>query len=285
MTATGDTPARAGRLHADRAARDDDQPVVEVVNLSAGYGDRLVVRDITFKLWRGEILCLIGGSGCGKSTVIRAIAGLLRPRDGEVRVFGQNPHALSDLQRIELLRRVGMLFQNGALLGSLSVGENVGLALREHTELPAGVIDRLVDTKLALVGLGHAANMMPSELSGGMRKRASLSRAIAMDPELLLCDEPSAGLDPIVAAGLDETLRTLQRRLSMTMIVVTHELASIGLIADRVVMLSRTGTVLAQGTPDELRRSSIEEVRHFFAREPPREQQGNEGTLLEILGG
>lgn len=259
------------------------QPIVEISQLNAGYGERVIVRDVSFTVRRGEILCLIGGSGCGKSTVIRALIGLLEPFAGQVRLFGQDPYALADTARVSLLRQVGMLFQNGALLGSMTVGENVGLALREHTALPAGVIDHIVATKLELVGLPDASRLMPAELSGGMRKRASLSRAIAMDPQLLLCDEPSAGLDPIVAAGLDATLRDLQRRLDMTMIVVTHELASIALIADRVVMLSRQGSVLAQGTLAEMQHSSVIEVREFFARKPAIEQRASRDSLLELL--
>ncbi len=257
--------------------------LVEVRKLCAGYGDRVIIKDVSFDVRRGEIVCLIGGSGCGKSTVIRTIVGLLTPLAGSVRVFAQDPHALGDSARIALLRRMGMLFQNGALLGSMTVGDNVGLGLREHTDLPEGVIRRIVANKLGMVGLDGAADLMPAELSGGMRKRASLSRAIALDPELLVCDEPSAGLDPIVAAGLDATLRDLQRRLGMTMIVVTHELASIELIADRVVMLAPSGYVLAQGTLTEMRSSNVQEVREFFARNPPSEEQRLGPSLLSVL--
>jgi phospholipid/cholesterol/gamma-HCH transport system ATP-binding protein len=174
------------RAASEQTAAADDA-VVEVANLSAGYGERVIVRDVSFRVARGEICCLIGGSGCGKSTVVRAIIGLLQPFSGSVRVLGQDPHSLSERGRIALLQRVGMLFQNGALLGSMTVGENVGLGVREHTSLPDGVIRRLVSAKLEMVGLPNAADLLPAELSGGMRKRASLSRAMVMDPTLLLC--------------------------------------------------------------------------------------------------
>lgn len=259
-----------------------DDVVISVQNLKAGYGDKVIINDVSFDVPKGEIVCLIGGSGCGKSTVVRTLVGLLEPMDGEVRVFGQDPNKLEGVKRIALLRRAGMLFQNGALLGSMTVADNVALPLREHTDLPDAIIERVVAAKLALVGLPDAGPLMPAELSGGMRKRASLSRAIAMEPELLFCDEPSAGLDPIVAAGLDVTLRNLQRRLGMTMIVVTHELASILLIADRVVMLRQGGYVQAQGTLAAMKASEDPAVREFFGRMPPAEQEPGR-SLLQAL--
>jgi phospholipid/cholesterol/gamma-HCH transport system ATP-binding protein len=265
-----------------RVATPIEETVVEVQNLCAGYGDNIILKDVSFRLRRGEILALIGGSGCGKSTVIRTLVALLQPRSGIVRVFGQDPSALEDEERILFLRRIGMLFQNGALLGSMTVGDNVGLPFREHTSLPESVIRRIVDAKLAMVGLPGKGHLMPSELSGGMRKRASLSRAMVMDPDLLLCDEPSAGLDPIVAAGIDVTLRQLQRTLGTTMLVVTHELSSVALIADHVVMLDR-GVVLADGTVPELRASDDPRVRDFFARKPPLSETVEGASLLQGL--
>lgn len=250
-------------------SNENNDPIISVHNLKAGYGERIIINDVSFDVPKGKIVCLIGGSGCGKSTVVRTLVGLLQPFAGDISVFGQNPHSLNTSDRITLLKRTGMLFQNGALLGSMTVGDNVALPLREHTDLPDSVIQRVVAAKLALVGLDGAASLMPAELSGGMRKRASLSRAIALEPELLFCDEPSAGLDPIVAAGLDETLRDLQQQLGMTMVVVTHELASILLIADYVVMLKQGGYVLAQGSLDEMKSSKIPEVSDFFNRKPP----------------
>ena len=257
-------------------------PIVEVHNLCAGYGEKVILTDVSFTVPRGKIVCLIGGSGCGKSTVVRCLIGLLTPMSGAVRVLGVDPHQISENERDQLLRRIGMMYQNGALLGSMTVGDNIALPFREHTELPEPIIQRIIQTKLAMVGLPGAASLLPAELSGGMRKRASLSRAIALDPELLLCDEPSAGLDPIVAAGIDVTLRQLQRILGMTMIVVTHELASIALIADWVVMLEE-GTVLAQGPVDELRDHADRRVREFFARTPPSADEQSGPSLLSAL--
>jgi phospholipid/cholesterol/gamma-HCH transport system ATP-binding protein len=256
--------------------------VVEVEQMTAGYGDKIILRDVSFTVRRGEILALIGGSGCGKSTAIRTLVGQLRPFAGRVRVFGQDPHALEEEQRIPFLRRIGMLFQNGALLGSMTVGDNVALPYRAHTNLSEALIKRISEAKLAMVGLGQAGSLFPSELSGGMRKRASLSRAMALDPDLLLCDEPSAGLDPIVAAGIDLTLRDLQRNFGMTMIVVTHELASVNLIADRVVML-HDGEVLATGTVAEMKSHANPRVRDFFARQPPDQNAQEIPTLLQLL--
>ena len=262
--------------------RESLETVVEVNNLTAGYDGKVIVEDVSFSVKRGEILCLIGGSGCGKSTVVRTMVGLLAPMAGEVRVFGQDPSVLEDQARIPFLRHIGMLFQNGALLGSMTVGDNIALPFREHTSLPEPVIQRIVESKLAMVDLPGTASLYPSELSGGMRKRASLSRAMAMDPDLLLCDEPSAGLDPIVAAGIDATLRHLQRSLGTTMIVVTHELPSVRIIADRVVMLA-DGRVLAEGTVDDMENSPNPRVRDFFARKPPADEVATGPTLLQAL--
>jgi phospholipid/cholesterol/gamma-HCH transport system ATP-binding protein len=259
----------------------DNEIIVEVRNMTAGYGEKVILHDISFELRRGEILALIGGSGCGKSTVIRTLVGLLKPMKGVVRVFGQDPSLLEDEERIPFLRRIGMLFQNGALLGSMTVGDNVALPFREHTSLSETVIRRVVESKLTMVGLPGTSHLLPSELSGGMRKRASLSRAMALDPDLLLCDEPSAGLDPIVAAGIDVTLRSLQRNLGTTMLVVTHELASVALIADRVVMLDQ-GRVLADGTVEQMHQNENELVRDFFARKPPTAEQAAP-NLLSLL--
>ena len=262
---------------------DPDLPFVEVKNLKAGYDGVVIVEDVSFTVNRGEIVCIIGGSGCGKSTVVRTLVGLLKPMDGMVRVFGQDPNALEEEARIPFLRHIGMLFQNGALLGSMTVGDNVALPFRQHTALPDAVIQRIVESKLSMVGLPHAAHLLPAELSGGMRKRASLSRAMAMDPVLLLCDEPSAGLDPIVAAGIDTLLRQIQRDLGTTMIVVTHDIPSVELIADKVVMLVPGGHVLAQGTVDELKHSDNKTVRDFFARTPPREASMSGPTVLQAI--
>ena len=261
----------------------DGQNVLEVRNLCAAYGEKVIITDVSFDVPKGQIVCLIGGSGCGKSTTFRAAVGLLEPRAGEVRLFGEEINKLDDLKRAQLLGRVGMLFQNGALLSSMTIGENIALPLKEHTDLPYSVIERIVAAKLALVNLPDTAHLMPAELSGGMRKRAALARALALDPEVLLCDEPSAGLDPVVAAGIDETLRSLQRTLGMTIVVVTHELASIELIADQLVMLRPGGYVVEIGTLQQLKQSDDPLVQEFFGRHAPADKRHAGPSLLEAL--
>jgi len=220
-------------------------PVIEVVDLHAGYGDGLVLRGVDAAMAAGRITCVVGGSGCGKSTLLRTLVGLLPPLRGRVRLLGADPYALDGEARAALLARVGFMFQDGALLQSLTVAENLAIPLRAHTDLPDDVIAEVVLQKLALVGLAHAHALLPSELSGGMRKRVGLARALALDPPLVLCDEPSAGLDPVTAAQLDALLVRLRRVLGTTMVVVTHELPSIRAIADDVVMLADGGVRFA----------------------------------------
>jgi phospholipid/cholesterol/gamma-HCH transport system ATP-binding protein len=198
-------------------------------------------------------------------------------------VLGRDLTEVGDEERVAVLRRVGMLFQGGALLGSMTVGDNVGLPLREHTRLPPAIIRRVVDMKLEQVGLGGKAGLMPAELSGGMRKRASLSRAMALDPDLLLCDEPSAGLDPIVAAGIDEVLLAMRRTFGISMLVVSHDIASVRRIADRALLM-KDGVIVARGAPAELAESREPIVRDFFDRRPPPAVAAASGTLLDALG-
>jgi phospholipid/cholesterol/gamma-HCH transport system ATP-binding protein len=226
---------------------------------------------------------VLGGSGCGKSTLLKHCIGLVRPAGGTVRLLGADLDALEGSERTALLTRIGVLFQNGALLGSLTIGENVALPLREHTNLPEDVILEMVRLKLALVEMSHAERLLPSELSGGMRKRAALARAMALDPELLFCDEPSAGLDPLTSAELDELLLRLRDRFGMAVVVVTHELASIERIADKVLFLSQ-GKVLADGTLAEVRASDQPEIRAFFGRLAAGEMRGR-ATALDLLEG
>lgn len=235
--------------------------------LVARYGDRTVLDGVDLEVPRGALTVVLGGSGCGKSTLLRQLTGLARPAAGEVRVLGVDL-ATADEDAVDAVRRrIGVAFQAGALLGSLTVAENVALPLRE-----AGVdeeaVQLIVLMKLSLVGLAEAAGRRPAELSGGMVKRAGLARALALDPPLLFCDEPSAGLDPVTAAGLDELLVRIQRTLGTTLVVVTHELASIQAIADRAVML-HGGRVLAQGTLAEVRGAPDPRVRAFFDRRAP----------------
>lgn len=240
---------------------------VQARGLVARYGKETVLDGVDFDAPHGKITAVLGGSGSGKSTLLRCILGLLSPAGGAVRIFGEDITAISSDELTAIRSRLGVLFQNGALFSSMTVGENVAMAIREATALPEDVIDQMVRMKLSLVDLEPAIHKYPEALSGGMKKRAALARAIAADPEILFCDEPTAGLDPVVAAELDELLLNLRDLFDMTMVVVTHELASIETIADQVVMLAGGG-VLAAGGLDEVSQSDDTEVRHFFDRMP-----------------
>jgi phospholipid/cholesterol/gamma-HCH transport system ATP-binding protein len=258
-------------------------PALAVEGLVAAYGERTILDGVDLQVARGEIRVVLGGSGSGKSTLLKHCVGLLTPAAGRVRVLGEPLHDLDGPERVALLRRIGVLFQDGALLGSITVGENVALPLQEHTDLPAQVIAELVALKLAVVDLPGAGNLLPSELSGGMRKRAALARAMVLDPELLFCDEPSAGLDPLTSAGLDELIVRLRDRFGMAILVVTHELASIERIADRAIMLSR-GKAIADGALDEVKRSDHPEIRAFFGRIASDDMRGQASALAALRG-
>lgn len=244
-----------------------DEPILVVENLVARYGDRTVLEDVSFTVRRGEILVILGGSGSGKTTLLRCLVGLKRPSSGRILLMGEDFTALSEERRLELRQRMGMCFQGSALLGSLTVGDNVALPLREHTRLEEPTIEIMTRIKLNLVGLTGFEGYLPSELSGGMKKRAGIARATILDPEIIFYDEPSAGLDPIVAAGLDQLIRKMQEAFGLTSVVVTHEMESVRLIADRICMLHR-GRVVGLGTLEELERSEHPYVRQFFARRP-----------------
>ncbi len=243
--------------------------VIDVKDLSAGYGNRLILEKVSFQVRRGEVLVIIGRSGSGKSTLLKHLIGLNPPLAGEVWLEHKNLLAATGSERQRLLRRFGVLYQSGALFGSMTVLENVRLPLDQFTDLPEIAKDLVALSKLKLVGLAAEGDSMPSQLSGGMQKRAAIARAMALDPEILFLDEPSVGLDPITAAGVDELILELSRSFGITFVVVTHELASIYAIASRVLMVDdQTKTILAEGTPYELRHSSDSRVRAFFRREP-----------------
>ncbi len=243
------------------------EDVIVVEDLVFAYGEKVVLDDINFSVKAGEVFVILGGSGSGKTTLLRNLVGLMRPRSGRILIRGDNFTVMSEDQRMDTRRKMGMCFQGAALLGSLSVADNVALPLREHTKLEETTIDIMTRIKLELVGLSGAEDLMPSELSGGMRKRAGIARAMAMDPEIIFYDEPSAGLDPIVAAGLDELIRTMQSTFNLTSVVVTHEMESVKIIADRVCVLHK-GRVAGIGTLDELERSDHPYIQQFFARRP-----------------
>jgi len=241
------------------------EPMISLRNLRVSYGEREILHGISFDVMRGETLVILGGSGSGKSTLLRTLVGLEKPDSGEIWLKGKNLAAISAFEMDEIRRKIGMSFQGGALFGSMTVGENVALPLREHTKLEDSTIEIILRLKLDQVGLSGYENYMPSQLSGGMKKRAAVARALAMDPEILFFDEPSAGLDPIIAAGVDELILELKKAFHMTIIVVTHELASAFLIADRMVLIDK-GNVIAIEATEEMRASTHPRVRQFLDR-------------------
>ena len=239
------------------------EPVISIRNLTAQYGDLTVLDNINADIYPGEITVILGGSGCGKTTLIKNILRLVEPVAGSVKFWGEEVLGLDDIQMANILRKVGMLFQSGALLNSLSIYENISIPLELHTKLPRTLIDRIIKVKLNLVNLSEALYKFPSELSGGMKKRAALARAMALDPQILFCDEPSAGLDPLTSAALDELILSLKKQLKMTIVVVTHELASIHRIADKIIFLEQ-GKMLFIGTLAEAQKAGIPQIDTFF---------------------
>lgn len=237
--------------------------LVEVDDLRAEYGNRIILDGVRMDVTGGEIMVIAGASGCGKTTLLKQIIGLLKPAAGVVRLFGESILNLDEKEFNTLQKKTGMLFQNGALLGSSTVGENVAIPLFQHTGLPDRIVWRIVRKKLEMVGLSDSIHRLPTELSGGMRKRAALARAIAMDPPLLLADEPSAGLDPVMMKSLDQLLLKLRDTLGMTMVIVTHETSSIRRIADRITFLSG-GKVIFTGSLEEGLKTEIPELANFF---------------------
>ena len=249
---------------ASPAATSTPDDVIEIRDLNTRFGAAVVHRDVSLSVRRGEIFALVGGSGCGKSTMLREIIMLQAPVSGSIRVFGQEVVGLSDEQALPLRRRWGMMFERGALFSSLTVTENVAMVLREHTRLDAALIDEIAALKIALTGLpADAGPKYPSELSGGMRKRAALARALALDPELLFLDEPTAGLDPLSAVGIDELVRQLRDALGLTIMMVTHDLDLLWRAADRVAVLGEE-RILGDGTMQELAQSEHPVIREYF---------------------
>ncbi|MCD6305359.1 MAG: ATP-binding cassette domain-containing protein [Deltaproteobacteria bacterium] len=256
------------------------QPIIQVRDLSVGYGDVTVLDQVSFDIYEGEIFVILGGSGCGKSTLMKAIIGLIPPISGHIILDGDEVSAQDEAKLQKILRKVGVLYQGGALFGSMTIAENVALPIEEYTSLPLESVLTLVRMKLGLVNLQGYEHHFPSELSGGMKKRAGLARAMALNPKILFFDEPSAGLDPITSAELDELILHLNKSLGTTMVIVTHELESIFTVARRIIMLDKASKgIIAEGDPAYLRDHSQNPfVRRFFTRRASDRGLNKKGT-------
>ncbi len=241
--------------------------VIELRNVNKTFGNRKILDDISLQIEKGETMVIMGGSGCGKSTLLRMIIGALKPDSGEIFINGRDVTRLNEDEMNEVRKKFGMLFQSAALFNSMNVGENVALPLREHTKLNESIISIMVKMKLELVGLTGFENLKPSEISGGMKKRVGLARAIAMDPEIVFYDEPGAGLDPIVTSVIDKLITDLSKKLGITSVVVTHEMDSAFRIADRITMLYQ-GRILEIGTPEEIKKTSNKVIQQFISGSP-----------------
>ena len=256
-----------GILHDDSIVRSQNEVVIRVENLHKTFGGRSILKGVDLEIRRGETVVIMGGSGCGKSTLLRHLIGILDPDEGRVEILGQDLSHLNEAGLAAVRIRFGILFQSGALYNSMSVGENIALSLREHTGLDEEIIEIMVKMKLELVGLREFENLMPSQLSGGMRKRVALARAIALDPEIVFYDEPTTGLDPIVTGVIDKLINDFKGAMGITSVVVTHDMGSAFRVADRMVMLYE-GHVVAEGTPAELQTSRDGLVDQFVHGRP-----------------
>ena len=261
----------------------DVEKVIEVENLVTHYGDRKILNGISLDVRDGEIMVIMGGSGSGKSTLLRHLMALETKTSGTMRILGRDIDELSALEFVELRKKIGVAFQGGALFSSLTVGENVMLPLYEHTDLEWTTMEIMARMKLQVVELGGFEDLTPAELSGGMVKRAAFARAVVMDPQILFCDEPSAGLDPAVASALDDLILNLREAMGMTIVVVTHELESAFKIADRITVLDR-GDILMIGTVDEVRASTNERIYNLLNRVPEDDTMDPDEYLARLTG-
>jgi phospholipid/cholesterol/gamma-HCH transport system ATP-binding protein len=256
-------------------------PMIRVDDLVTHYGERRILNHVSLDFPTGETMVILGGSGTGKSTLLRHIMRLENPTSGQILIKGEDIFTMGDNRFNQFRRKIGMLFQSAALFNSMTIEENVALPLRELTKLEESTIRIMTRIKLDLVGLNGFENYMPAQLSGGMKKRAGRARALAMDPEILLFDEPSAGLDPITAAGIDSLILKLKSAFRITIVVVTHEMASAFLIADRITVMDR-GEVIATGTPDEIRKNQHPRVVQFMNRVPEGDEQDAQEYLRSL---
>lgn len=259
------------------------EKVIEVRDLVAHYGERKILDGVSMDVYGGEIMVIIGGSGSGKSTLLRHVVALEQGTSGTVKILGRDPATLDAKEALDLRKKIGVAFQGGALFSSMTVGENMMLPLYEHTVLDRTTMEIMVRLKLEVVGLAGFEDLMPAELSGGMVKRAAFARAVIMDPKILFCDEPSAGLDPVIAAALDDLLLRMREAMGMTIIVVTHELESAFRIADRITVLDQ-GRILLTGTTEELRETKSERIQNLLQRRTQEEIVDPEEYLERLMG-